>query len=81
MGKNLSVHQQTDRERVYVTQNICTMEYYSAVKSEILTSVQHGWTQGYHAKWIKSDRERQIHMISLTCGIFQNNYNNNKAQR
>ena len=42
MGKNLSVHQQTDRERVYVTQNICTMEYYSAVKSEILTSVQHG---------------------------------------
>ena len=29
----------------------------------------------YHTKWSKSDREQQISMISLTCGILKNGTN------
>ena len=32
-----------------------TMEYYSAIKNEILSLQQH-----YHTKWDKSEKERQI---------------------
>ena len=28
----------------------------------------------YHTKWRKSDRERQYHMMSLTCGILKKWY-------
>lgn len=39
-----------------------------------------GEPRGIMLHEIKSDRERQIHMIPLTCGIFQNNCNNNKLR-
>ena len=29
----------------------------------------------FHTKWSKSDRERQMHMISLICGILKNGIN------
>ena len=29
----------------------------------------------YHVKWSKSDRERQIYTIPLTCGILKNDTN------
>ena len=57
---------------VYVcTCHICmyiyTMEYYLAMKKEILP--HHGWTLSAYAKRHKSDRERQICMISLWMAL------------
>ena len=45
-----------------------TVEYYSAIKSnEIMPFVA---TRYYHAKWSKSERERQIpYDIAYICGI------------
>ena len=53
-----------------------TMEYYSAIKKEwnnVICSNMDA-TRDYHAKWSKSEREKQIpnditYMWNLKCGI------------
>ena len=48
---------------------IYTMEYYSAIKewnNAICSNMDEA--RDYHAKWSKSDRERQI-SYDITCGI------------
>ena len=50
---------------------IYTMEYNSAIKREWNNAIYSNMDgpRDYHTKWSKSEKERQIHMISLMCGI------------
>ena len=47
------------------------MVYYSAITKEWNNAIcsNMGGPRDYHIKWNKSDGEKQIHMISLICGI------------
>ena len=45
------------------------MEYYSAIKENQILPFAATWMQLEIIILSKSERERQIHMISLTCGI------------
>ena len=36
---------------------------------------------GHYAKWNKSDRERQYHIISLMCGVLKTKTKNNQNNK
>ena len=56
---------------------IYTMEYYSAIKKEWDNDIYSNMDgpRDCHTEWSESDRGRQYHMISLICGILQNDTN------
>ena len=68
----MSIDRGMDKEDVVHIYNGILLSYKKEWNNAICSNMV--GPRGYHTKWIKSDRERQIPIISLICGILKKWY-------
>ena len=69
----MSIDRCMDKEDVRYIYNGILLSYKKEWNNAICINMD--GPRDYHTKWSKSDREQQISMISLTCGILKNGTN------